>query len=363
VTGANGSAGATRVDLDDAAAVHALDPGGMLGIVAGLAEQVRDGYARGRALDPVPSADDIASVAFCGMGGSAIAGDVLRVLAAPRLLVPVAVVRTPELPAFVGPSSVVIASSYSGGTAETLALFEAALARGGRTIALTSGGALAERAAAAGVPVVTVPGGLMPRAAFGSLTLATLGAFEAMGLLPMLADDVDEAVTQLDAVIASDGPEAATASNRSKAFALQLLGRVPIIWGAEGIGAVAASRWKAQFNENAKVPAFASALPELDHNEVVGWSAEQGDRFAVIALRHPGEHPDVASRFALSLEIAASSGALVEEVHALGSSALARLLTLVQVGDLISTYLGLARGVDPTPIEAIARLKVALSEA
>ena len=363
MTDTNGSAGAARVDLDDAEAVRALDPGGMLGIVAGLADQVRDGYARGRALDPVPSPDGVASVAFCGMGGSAIAGDVLRVLASPRLGVPIAVVRTPELPEFVGPHSVVVASSYSGGTAETLALFEAALARGARTIALTSGGTLADRAAAEGVPVVIVPGGLMPRAAFGTLTLATLGAFEAMGMVPALADDVEEAAAELGGVIASAGPDVATASNPSKALALRLVGRVPVVWGAEGIAAVAAARWKAQFNENAKVPAFASALPELDHNEVVGWSAGQGDRFAVVALRHPGEHPDVASRFALSLEIAASSGALVHEVHARGSSALARLLTLVQVGDLVSTYLGLARGVDPTPIEAIARLKAALAEA
>jgi len=140
VTGENGSASA-RVDLDDAAAIRALDPGDMLGIVVGLPQQVRDGYARGRALDPVPSADGLTSIVFCGMGGSAIAGDVLRVLAAPRLGVPVVVVRTPELPEFVGQHSVVIASSYSGGTAETLALFEAALARGARTVALTSGGA------------------------------------------------------------------------------------------------------------------------------------------------------------------------------------------------------------------------------
>jgi glucose/mannose-6-phosphate isomerase len=122
-------------------------------------------------------------------------------------------------------------------------------------------------------------------------------------------------------------------------------------------------RWKTQFNENAKVPAFAAALPELDHNEVVGWSSGRGGGFAVIALRHGGEHGDVSARFPLSEEIARLSGADVHEVEARGRSDRARLLMLVQIGDLVSTYLGLARGVDPSPIDAIASLKRALAEA
>jgi glucose/mannose-6-phosphate isomerase len=126
---------------------------------------------------------------------------------------------------------------------------------------------------------------------------------------------------------------------------------------------VAATRWMCQFNENAKVPSFAAALPELDHNEVVGWSADRGTGFAVIGLRHPGEHGDVAARFPLSLEIARTSGASVHQVESRGRSELARLLTLVQFGDLVSTYLGIVRGVDPSPIEAIVNLKRALAQA
>jgi glucose/mannose-6-phosphate isomerase len=120
-------------------------------------------------------------------------------------------------------------------------------------------------------------------------------------------------------------------------------------------------RWASSFNENAKVPAYASALPELDHNEVVGWSTGRGLSFFLVVLRHAGEHPDVATRFPLSMEIAASSGLEIEEVWAAGASPLARLLSLVLRGDLSTTYLAIARGVDPTPIEAIARLKRALS--
>ncbi|MGE5460723.1 MAG: SIS domain-containing protein, partial [Solirubrobacterales bacterium] len=127
------------------------------------------------------------------------------------------------------------------------------------------------------------------------------------------------------------------------------------------LAAVAAARWKTQMNENGKTPAFASALPELDHNEVVGWSQDRGHGFSVVALRHDGEHPDVAARFELSRAIAEESGARTHEVWARGRSALARLLSLVMVGDFTSTYLGLAHGADPTPVEAIARLKAALA--
>jgi glucose/mannose-6-phosphate isomerase len=134
-----------------------------------------------------------------------------------------------------------------------------------------------------------------------------------------------------------------------------------VIWGAAGIAAVAAARWKAEWNENAKLPAFASALPELDHNEVVGWSEGRGEPFFLVALRHAGENPEIAARFPLSIEIARSSGMEVEEVWAGGDSALARLLELVLRGDLASTYVAIARGVDPSPIEAIARLKQALA--
>jgi glucose/mannose-6-phosphate isomerase len=203
----------------------------------------------------------------------------------------------------------------------------------------------------------------MPRGAFGHLALGALGALEAMGIVPSHAGDVDEAVRLMEAVVLESGPDAPASSNPTKALALAIGERVPVIWGADGIGAVAAMRWKTQFNENAKVPAFAAALPELDHNEVVGWSTGRGGGFAVIALRHAGEHGDVSARFPLSEEIARRSGADVHEVEARGRSDLARLLTLVQIGDLVSTYLALARGVDPSPVDAIASLKRALAEA
>jgi glucose/mannose-6-phosphate isomerase len=350
--------------LDDPAAIAAADPGGMLDASASLAAFARAGYSLGREAPGLPSGDEIRSIVLCGMGGSAIAGDVIAALEVDRLEIPVEVVRTPTLPAHCGPHTLVLASSYSGGTSETLALFDEAVRRGCRTIAISSGGELERRAAAAGVARLGLPTGFaMPRAAFGYLALAPLGALEAMGLGRDLRPDLDEADDALGRIVAASGPDVPPAANPAKSLALRMGERVPVIWGAEGIGAVAAARWKAQWNENAKLPAFAAALPELDHNEVVGWSAGQGRPFVLVALRHDGEHPDVASRFPLSMDIARSSGMQVEEVRASGGSPLCRLLELVLLGDLASTYVAIARGVDPSPIEAIARLKRSLAEA
>lgn len=350
------------IDLDDPESLRAGDPGGMLDAVAALPGQCREGWERGSGTPGLPSGDGVTCIAFCGMGGSAVAGDVVRALYADRLGIPVIVVRSPELPEFCGPHTLVLASTYSGDTAETLACFEEAVARGSRVVAVTSGGELARRARERAVATVEAPGSLMPRAALGHLAFGSLGALERIGLIPSLAEDLDDTIETMEALLALAGPGAPAASNPAKSLALRIGERVPVIWGAEGIGAVAAARWKTQCNENAKVPAFAAALPELDHNEIVGWSEGRGDGFVLVALRHEGEHPEVAARFPLSMEIARAAGVETVEVWGGGRSAASRLFTLVLHGDLVSTYLGIARGVDPTPIEAIVHLKEALSQ-
>jgi glucose/mannose-6-phosphate isomerase len=351
------------IDLDDAAAVRAADPSGMLGLVSGLADHCREGYRLGRAAQGLPSGDDLTAVAFCGMGGSAVAGDVVRALYAARLHLPVTVIRTPELPAWCGPHSLVVVSSYSGNTAETLTLFEEAVARGCRIIVVSSGGQLAQRASELAVGTVGVPARFMPRAALGYLTLGVLGALESVGLVPSVAPDLDETLRELGRILEVNGSEVPAPNNPAKTLALRIGERFPLVWGAEGLAATAAYRWKTQFNENAKVPAFWGALPEVDHNEVVGWAEGAGRSFFLVALRHDGEHEEVAARFPLSIEIARSSGIEAEEIRASGASGLSRLLELVLHGDLVSTYHAIARGVDPTPIDAIARLKRALAEA
>jgi glucose/mannose-6-phosphate isomerase len=333
----------------------------MLSAAAGLVDHCRDGYEAGASAAGLPSAEGITAIAFCGMGGSAIAGDVLRALYVDRLGVPIQVVRSPSLPEFCGPHTLVLVSSYSGNTAEALACFAEAVRRGCRIVAVTSGGTLGEGAAELGLARVAVPTGFQPRAAIGWLSLGSLGALEAMGVVPPFAADLKETRTELSSLAASLAPDVPVVDNAAKRIALAALDRVPVVWGAEGIGSVAAMRWKTQFNENAKVPAFSSSMSELDHNEVVGWAAGSGERFLLVVLRHEGEHPELASRFQLSIDIARDAGMHAKEVWARGRSSLARLLTLVTVGDFTSIYLAIARGVDPTPVEVIDRLKRALA--
>jgi glucose/mannose-6-phosphate isomerase len=350
------------IDLDDAVALSAADPAGMLQTVGELPAQCRAGYAVGRDV-AVAAPPAVRAIVFCGMGGSGVAGDVVRSLFGDRLGAPVVVVRGPELPAFCDEQTLVVASSYSGGTAETLEAFDAATRRGCPAVVIASGGALSERAAERGAPLARIPGGLMPRAAFGFLVLAAIGVVEAAGLVSSLEDEVGAAASELDGVLETLVPGVPVAVNEAKRVALAIGPRIPVVWGEEGIASTAAARWKTQMNENAKVPAIASALPELDHNEVVGWSDGTGERFAIVALRHEAERPDDAARFSPSLAIASDAGARTEEVWARGSSPLSRLLSLVAIGDHASTYLAAIRGVDPTPIDAIVRLKQALSEA
>jgi glucose/mannose-6-phosphate isomerase len=348
--------------LDDTASLAAADPSGMLGTVAALPAHIREAYPNGTGARPLPDLDGVTSVVFCGMGGSAVAGDVLKQAFRDRLGVPVEVNRSPSLPAFTGPHTLVVVSSYSGDTSETLASFHQAVERGCRILAITSGGRLGDACDASGLPRVSVPSGFQPRAALGHLTFAMLGALESAGLLPPLADDVDEVVKVLEGSAPALGPQAPTSRNEAKAIASWLGDRVPVIWGTEGIAALAAMRWKTQMNENGKLPAFHASMSELDHNEVVGWTRSYGDRFAVIALRHDDEPTELAARFPLSAAIAQDAGVDVREVRAKGRSPLAHLLSLIQVGDFASCYVGIGRGEDPTPVVVIDRLKAALAD-
>jgi len=348
-------------DLDDVQALRLGDPQGMLGAALGLPGDCRAAYDSARLAVGLPSASDVASVTFCGMGGSAVSGDLVRSVFRERLGIPIEVNRSPVLPEHCGSRSLVVCSSYSGNTAETLASFRTALARGCRVLVVTSGGAIADEAAEAGVAVVRVPAGYQPRAALGHLGFASLGALEAMGLLPPLAEDVAETVEEIGSLYATLGPDVPEDGNAAKTLARQIGDRVPVVWGAEGIGSVAAARWKTQVNENAKRPAFWSSMSELDHNEVVGWTPPFGERFFLVGLRHAGEHGELPARFPLSYDIARSAGVEVAEVHARGMSTLSRLMTLIAMGDVTSVYLALASGVDPTPVQVIERLKAALA--
>jgi glucose/mannose-6-phosphate isomerase len=356
--------------LDDLGFVHEIDPAGFLGSVETLADQVRDGARLGRQATGLPDGSGFLGVAILGLGGSGISGDICRAVLGGSSPVFLQTVKGYALPAWVGPTTLVFAVSYSGDTEETLEAFEAALRRKARVMAVASGGRLLSRAANFGLPTIQVPGGLQPRAAIGYLAMPLLVVCERLGLGPDMASSIAESARLLEARATEYGREAPVSANAAKRLALQLLDVAPLIYGSDGPAEVAAYRWKCELNEVAKVPAVCNVFPELNHNEVVGWGPDpgrpgdprdgEGAKPGLIVLRHDGEHPRIARRIEVTLSMLGSRFSLVEQVRALGSSVLARLLDLCYLGDFTSTYLALARGVDPTPVEVIERLKQSL---
>ena len=225
---------------------------------------------------------------------------------------------------------------------------------------MSSGGTIVDEARDVGVAVVRVPGGFQPRAALGWLDSRRSARWKPPGSCRP-SRPTWEAAEEADARAAACGPDVPLRDNPAKRLAEALADRVPVIWGADGIGATAAARWKTQMNENGKVPAWWASMSELDHNEVVGWTEPLGSAHAVVALRHEAEDPEIAARFGLSLEIAAGAGALPHEEWASGRSALARLVSLIALGDFVSAHVAIRRGVDPTPVDVITKLKAALA--
>ena len=213
----------------------------------------------------------------------------------------------------------------------------------------STGGALVERARRDNVPVIPIPGGFQPRAAIGYSLVAALEAAALGGAAPSLRDEIEAAADLAEALAAEWGPEG-DESSEAKAIARSLHGTVPVIAGAE-VGAAAAYRWKCQFNENAQLPAFASALPELSHNEVVGWeSARELGRFSYVSLEDPDAHERNRLRAELTTEIASAGADPVVRVQARGASRVERLVSLVLLGDLVSIYAAVLRGADPVDI-------------
>ncbi len=319
----------------------------MLDDVLAIPDHLRDALWRVESARLEPA--EAAGLAICGMGGSAIGGDLAAAALGDRLTKPLLTVRGYGLPSWLTPEWAVLCSSYSGNTEETLACFEAADALGARRLVASTGGRLAEGARESGVPVVGLPGILQPRAAVAYMLTIAAEVAAVAGVAPRIHTEIDAAAAFL-----ADSSEALRA--RAAGIAAELEGRTPVVTGAD-LTAPVARRWKAQVNENAKLPAFFSELPEADHNELCGWS---GDAFAAVLLEDADQHPRERRRFELTGEAIEAAGATVVRLETEGETRVARLLWAVMLGDLVSLRLAEAEGVDPVPVEAIEGFKAAL---
>jgi len=340
-------------------AIAEVDRSGQLADVLTLPEHLRDALWR------VESAimnewDTPGGLVVAGMGGSAIGGALAVAALGDHASRAIFVTRAYGLPPWTTPETTVLCASYSGNTEETLACYESAAALGAQRVVVTTGGRLAELARADKVPVIPLPGGFQPRAAVAYMTVAALEVAALCGAGPRLTSEIDVAASHAEQLVEEWGPDAPEDS-LAKELARSLHGSAPVVAGA-GLTAPIAYRWKTQINENAKLPCFAHELPELDHNELVGWEgAPDVGRFAAVFLDDSDSHPRVKARMELTQKLIAENATACLHVETRGQTTIERVFSLVLLGDLVSVYLAALRGVDPGPVDVIEQLKAALA--
>jgi glucose/mannose-6-phosphate isomerase len=303
------------------------------------------------------------NIIVAGMGGSGIGGDLLKDWARNKVTVSIEVNREYQLPAYAGKRSLVLITSYSGDTEESLGAFFDALKRKCMIFCVSSGGALLENSERLNVPYLRVPGGMPPRAALPYLFVPLLLGMEKMGLVSGASEELSEALTLLEKISKDNSPEKPTKENFSKTLALNIGQTAPVVYGF-GFYRSVAERFKTQFNENSKVPAKWEVFSELNHNEIVGWerAGELGKCFSAIFIRDREEPTEIRSRIEITKELVGKAGVGLFEVPAQGKSPLAKMLSTICIGDFTSIYLALLHGVDPTPVKTINYLKDTLKE-
>ena len=351
------------IDLDNASVYGQFDKLGMLNHLHRFPEQCQKAWEKVLKFELPRQYTEISNVVIAGMGGSAIGGDIARRLALTESKLPVRVHRDYDLPAFVDESTLVIASSYSGNTEETLSAFTKSLKTSAKKLVITSGGKLKHLAENEGIPVFTVDYQAPPRAAFPSNFVPLVGIFQNLGLLGDKSADLHEAVDILNNLSRDFMEKRPLASNPAKQLATKLRGHIAAIYGAEMLSEVA-QRWKGEFNENSKTWAFFENFPELNHNAVVGYEfpPEAKERIFVLMLRSSSLRPRNLLRYEVTAKLLAKAGITCEFVEAIGKSTLAQMMSLVLLGDYASFYLSMLNEVDPTSTDAINFVKQYLTK-
>jgi len=353
--------------LDEAGRLAAADRGGMIGQIAGMAGQLAAASSARETFRADASnrldAGAVRDVLVCGMGGSAIGGD-LAAAWAERHGLRVAVHRGYGLPRWVGPQTLLVFSSYSGNTEETLSAFSASAGVDAPRACMTTGGELATRARTAGIPVWTLEPGLQPRAALGYSLSGLLMLLHTAGLVPDPQADIEAAARVLQEQARRLGPEVPETQNPAKRLARRLHGTLPVVHTGSGILAPIGVRWRGQLQENAKTLAFGNVYPELDHNEIMGWHALADVRRVclLLVLRDPEDPPPVRRRMEVTCEILQERAAGVVWIDAPDEGVLPRMFHTVALGDWASLYLAFLHGVDPTPVAEIDLLKRRLAD-
>ncbi len=335
-----------------------VDTLGMWPAVNRLPEQMLDALDRCNELEGLPDRSEIANVLVLGMGPGGFAGDLLAVTAGPFMPLPIVVVKSYQPPSYVDEQTLVFALSASGDTPEIVQAAAQAAGAGGRVVAVTGGGQLAQMAADWSAPLVEVDPMLYPpRAGLSVLTVAPMIILEKMGLFPGATQWVRRAVDQIRG-------RRDTARAPAAALARHLAGTVPLIYGGGGLGSVAARHWKNMINTSAKAPAFNAGVPDLLHNEIAGWG-QHGDLtrqvFSMVVLRHEHEHPEVMRGFDILIDLMDEVVGDVHTVEAAGEGPVAQIFDLMYQGSMTALEMAAAVGLDPGPVPAIMTARQVLA--
>jgi glucose/mannose-6-phosphate isomerase len=352
------------MNLDDLDFIHNHDPQNMLGEIDNLPAQLKNAWELGQT-QPLPEIKDLRQVIIPGMGGSAIGADLLAAFIAPACKVPVFVQRDYGLPAWAyGPETLVIASSHSGNTEETLEAFTAALQNKCSLMAVATGGKLAERAGQSNIPLWKFEHKGQPRAAVGFSFGLLLAAFTRLGLIANPADELAETLAAMKKQQETLRAEVPAAQNPAKRLAGQLVERWVNVYGSGSLAPVA-RRWKTQINEIAKAGADFEVLPEADHNALAGLlnPADIMAHTVTIFLRAPSDHARNRLRLDLTRHGFTVEGLTTDVYDAMGETRLSHIWTALHFGDYTSYYLAMAYRADPTPVEALENFKAAMRAA
>jgi glucose/mannose-6-phosphate isomerase len=342
--------------LDDPNEIKKIDKSDMLSFCVEASKH----YAKAASLAKTVSINysKPQTIIVTGMGGSAIGGELLKDWTRDKITAPVEVCREYSLPAYPDKKTLVIVVSYSGETEESLSAFLDAVKRKCMVFCISSGGALREFSEKLNVPHLLVPAGMAPRATLPYLFIPLTVLLEKLGLVSDVSSEVSETVKVLKLISEANSPEKPFRRNFSKTLASDICGTIPVVYGF-GFYRAVAQRFKTQFNENSKIPAKWEFFSELDHNEIVGWEAVNGlaEDFSAIFIRDDNESDPMRQRIEATKELMLKESVKAFEVRSIGKSTLAKMSSVICIGDFVSVYLAILRGVDPTPVKSISFLK------
>lgn len=349
--------------LDQKETVEVGDRDGMLDTALHMPAFCREAWRLGlEAPLPVAPWGGFKEVVICGMGGSAIGGDILRAYAQSRASIPFFINRHYTLPAWVNSRTLLFFVSYSGETEETIAAYREGVR--GKRVVITSGGAIANMAFQATEPLIVIPPRIPARSALPFLLIPILVLLARLDILPEAMGELEPILNALNSTLHQCAPEVATVKNPAKQLATSLYQRLPVIWGVDGTTQAVAYRLKGQLNENSKSPAWCSILPELNHNEIVGTEAlpEVLERCCVVMMKDIADHRRVQKQLDVTKNLVRPRVGEIVELRGEGETLLSRVFSLILQGDLASIYLAILYHIDPGPIRLIKDFKAEMAK-